>query len=229
MRTFERLRERYVRAKGATVGGCPIQTQPSPGSLELTLFKAQHPNLTVGSTSRFDCAEASDEQTHGLGIGFSPGGARCISKPGDGSPGRRTRCDACDALDLLQQGEYRRGHHILEMRAAEGDAVAITSLGMMYQNGWGVPVNYDRAMGFYQTAAHKGEPLALNQIGFMFLQGLGRPADPKSAWCWFEQTAERGLDKPAHHLAEMMAIGMQPVSCKGSGAKASADGDRRKD
>jgi TPR repeat protein len=129
------------------------------------------------------------------------------------------QCDTCDAIDLFLQGNFQRGRHILELRAAAGDVYALTGFGLMYQNGWGVPVDYDRAMGFYQTASRKGDLLALNQIGYLFLRGLGRKADPKSAWCSFEQAAESGFERSTQHLAEMMAAGLQPVSCKPSGAK----------
>ena len=135
-------------------------------------------------------------------------------------PADDAQCDACDALELLQNGDYRRGRHILEMRAAKGDVFAITGFGRMYQMGWGVPVDYDRAMGFYQKAAKQGDLMALNQIGYMVLNGLGRPADPKAAWCWFEEAAVAGYDRSAHHLAELMAAGVQPVSCKTQAAKA---------
>jgi len=139
-------------------------------------------------------------------------------------PADDAQCDTCDALELLANGDYRRGRHILELRAAKGDAFAVTGIGKIYQMGWGVPVDYDRAMGFYQAAAKQGDLTALNQIGFMTLKGLGRPADPKAAWCWFEQAAEAGYDRSAEHLAELMAAGMQPVSCKSSPAKVSNPG-----
>ncbi|MDB5445493.1 MAG: repeat subfamily [Phenylobacterium sp.] len=116
--------------------------------------------------------------------------AAALPAPPHASPNQATappaddaHCDTCDALQLMYQGDYRRGRHILEMRAATGDAFAVTGLGMMYQNGWGVPVDYARAMGSYQTAAHQGDLMALNQIGYLVLHGLGRPADPKAAWC----------------------------------------------
>lgn len=144
-------------------------------------------------------------------------------------PADDAQCDACDALELIEQGDYGRAHHILEMRAEQGDAFAVTELGRMSQHGWGVPVDYDRAMAFYQTAAHEGDAVALNQIGFMVLYGLGRPADPKQAWCWFEQAAEKGVDLSTHHLAELMAAGMQPISCKPAGAKLSDAADRRRE
>lgn len=144
-------------------------------------------------------------------------------------PADDAQCNTCDALELIDQGDYGRAHHILEMRAEQGDAYAVTVLGKMSQSGWGVPVDYDRAMAFYQTAAHEGDAVALNQIGFMVLNGLGRPADPKQAWCWFEQAAEKGVNLSTHHLAELMAAGMQPISCMPVGAKLSDAADRRRE
>ena len=138
-------------------------------------------------------------------------------------PADDAKCDTCDALQLFQEGDYRRGRHILELRAAKGDVSAVTGFGLMYQNGWGVPVDYGRAMGFYQNAAHQGDLLALNQIGYLTLHGLGTTADPKAAWCWFEQAAEGGFEKSAHHLAELMAAGMPPVSCKPSARRAASE------
>lgn len=138
------------------------------------------------------------------------------------NPADDAQCDTCDALELIKKADYARARRILEMRAEKGDAFAFTVLGRMSMSGWGVPVDYDRAMAFYQTGARKGDALALNQIGFMVLYGLGRPADPEAAWCWFEQAAEGGVDLSTYHLAELMAAGMQPISCKPSGAKLSA-------
>lgn len=148
--------------------------------------------------------------------------------PATAPPADDAQCDTCDALELIDRGEYGRAHHILEMRAEQGDAFAVTELGRMSQHGWGAPVDYDRAMALYQRAAHEGDAVALNQIGFLVLHGLGTPADPKRAWCWFEQAAERGVDLSTHHLAELMAAGMQPISCKPAGAKLSDAADRNR-
>ena len=127
-------------------------------------------------------------------------------------PDDDAKCTTCQGTALMEAGQYGRAMDIFQRRAAEGDAVAMANLGVMYQHGLGTPVDYDHAMRLYRQAAKKGQSMAMNQIGFMFLHGLGVKVDLDTAYCWFEWSSVQGNDRASGHIADLEAMGRQPPS-----------------
>ena len=62
---------------------------------------------------------------------------------------------------------------------------AQNNLGVMYENGEGVPMNYDEAMKWYRKAAELGNKDAPNNIGTMYMTGFGVLRDFVKAYMWF--------------------------------------------
>ena len=48
--------------------------------------------------------------------------------------------------------------------AEQGVGAAETDIGVLYQLGWGVPRNLDKAQEWYERAAAKGDPRAIRNL-----------------------------------------------------------------
>jgi TPR repeat protein len=66
---------------------------------------------------------------------------------------------------------------------------AMNSMGVMYQNGLGVIVDYPEALRWYKKAADLGNSSAMYNLGTMYEQGLGVEKDAAEARKWFDKAA----------------------------------------
>ena len=73
--------------------------------------------------------------------------------------------------------------------ADQGVAEAQTMLGLMYENGHGVPQDHKKAVRWYRKATEQGDAKAQSNLGFMYLKGLGLTQDDKEAVKWFGKAA----------------------------------------
>ena len=62
-------------------------------------------------------------------------------------PSDDRKCNTCDGVRLMEQGNYPRAMHIFQLRAAEGDGDAMNDIGWMYEHGLGVPPDGRQAAG----------------------------------------------------------------------------------
>jgi hypothetical protein len=72
-----------------------------------------------------------------------------------------------------------------EKLAGEGDARAMTELGLRYHEGRGVKQDYALAYGWYLKAMEKGDGDAFNNLGVLHRDGLGVPKNQKVAYLIF--------------------------------------------
>ena len=78
----------------------------------------------------------------------------------------------------------------MRIHAALRDAGAQFNLGVMYDNGEGVPQDYVEAMKWYHKAAEQGHAGAQFNLGLMYANGNGVPQDYAKAAKWFRLGAE---------------------------------------
>ena len=76
--------------------------------------------------------------------------------------------------------------------AETGDATAQNWLGVMYQNGKGVPQDDAEAVKWYHKAAEQGNSYAQYNLGVMYRNGKGVSQDNAEAVKWFRKAAEQG-------------------------------------
>ena len=69
--------------------------------------------------------------------------------------------------------------------AEQGDAGAQYNLGVMYDNGAGVPEDDAAAVRWYRLAAEQGLARAQNNLGVMYDNGAGVPEDDAEAVRWY--------------------------------------------
>jgi TPR repeat protein len=89
---------------------------------------------------------------------------------------------------------------VLHKQAAQGDAWAQHNLGVLYDNGRGVPQDYVKARGWYEKAAAQGNPWAQHSLGVLYDNGRGVPQDYVKARDWYEKAAAQGNPWAQHNL-----------------------------
>ena len=76
--------------------------------------------------------------------------------------------------------------------AAEGDAQAQCYLGVCYQTGQGVALDYQEAVRWFRRSAEQNDPVAQCYLGFCYQAGQGVPQEYGQAAKWFREAAEQG-------------------------------------
>ncbi|WP_374439920.1 tetratricopeptide repeat protein [Stella sp.] len=102
----------------------------------------------------------------------------------------RARFQLGRALDKAQRWDEAVQHY--RRAAEESYAPAQASLGLLYEDGRGVPEDPVTAMRWYRLAAIQSYPPADTAIGLLHLEGRGTRRDEREAARWFRQSAERG-------------------------------------
>jgi TPR repeat protein len=74
--------------------------------------------------------------------------------------------------------------------ARAGDRTALTSTGLLYNNGQGVSQDFAEARRWYEKAASAGEATAMVNLGVLYLNGQGVPQNVVEAQRWFERLRE---------------------------------------
>jgi len=96
--------------------------------------------------------------------------------------------------DWLFSQARTQGHSATEL----GSPRAYTNLGLLYQDGKGVPQSFPKALELFEKAANLGDSKGPRWAGIAYLKGLGTPADPVKASTCFALAASRG-DVTAHY------------------------------
>ena len=97
------------------------------------------------------------------------------------------------ALAAAEQGDYVTALRLWRSLAEQGDADAQYNLGVMYNNGDGVPRDYAEAMKWHRKAADQGNGNAQFNLGFMYDRGRGMPQSYIEAVKWYSLAANRGV------------------------------------
>src|SRR6476620_6260260 len=104
---------------------------------------------------------------------------------------------------VFQKGEYhaalKLAQPLAETEAAkwfrraadQGDTVALIYLGVMYNEGRGVPQDYAEAAKWYKLAAEQGDALAQYNLGLSYARGEGVTPDPVTAHMWLNLASAR--------------------------------------
>ena len=91
--------------------------------------------------------------------------------------------------------------------AERGDATAQYNLGVMYQDGQGVPQDDAEALKLFRLAADQGYAMAQCNLGMMYYFGEGVPPDYAEAVKWFRLAADQGCTVAQENLGFMYRDG----------------------
>ena len=91
------------------------------------------------------------------------------------------------------RADFSRARYWLLQAAAQRDAAAMVSLGLMSERGNGIEQDYRQARLWYEQAAASGSGQAQFMLGLIYHQGKGVPQDPAQARYWMSLAANRNV------------------------------------
>jgi hypothetical protein len=86
-------------------------------------------------------------------------------------------------MEARNRGDFAKALREWSSLAERGDARAQFHLGMLYENGDGIPVDYGKAREWYEKSAAQGEANAQFYLGLLSAFGRGGPLDLSQASC----------------------------------------------
>jgi len=95
-------------------------------------------------------------------------------------------------MDANNRGDYATALREWRPLAEQGDARAQFDLGLLYENGDGVPRDYAKAHQWYEKSAAQGGAKAQFYLGMQCAFGEGGPLDLVQAHMWFSLAAGNG-------------------------------------
>ena len=109
-----------------------------------------------------------------------------------------------------KSGDYVEAVKWYRLAAEQGFASAQFNLGIMYEQGKGVPENDAEAVKWFRGAAEQGHAAAQNNLGSMYGNGEGVPEDFIQAYKWWNLAAAQG-DEDANKNKEIVRQDMTPA------------------
>ena len=138
-----------------------------------------------------------------------------------GTAGVGHAADFDKGIAAFDKGDFAAALIEWKPLAKKGDADAQFNVGLLYEQGKGVPVdgnskamdyeiaaqNFVTALKWYTLAAAQGYAQAQTQLGAMYYNGQGVVQDYKTAMKWFTLAAEEGNGSAQYGLSIMHARG----------------------
>ncbi len=109
-----------------------------------------------------------------------------------------------------ERGDYAAELAIVRPLAEQGYPYAQFNLGVLYDNGYGMPEDNAQAMIWYRKAAEQGLPQAQVNLAIMYEEGEGVPADYVEAYLWYALADAQG-DSQAPQAKRDIAKKMTPA------------------
>ena len=128
-------------------------------------------------------------------------------------PGGQAQADTIDAgVTAFFDGDYAGARDAWRPLADAGDPVAQFNLGILHDQGKGVPADAEAAFEWYQSAAEQEDAAAAFNIALMYEAGDGVEPDMARAIDWHRTAAEGGDLMAQVRLAEIYedGLGVEP-------------------
>nr|WP_243237422.1 FRG domain-containing protein [Heliobacterium chlorum] len=94
---------------------------------------------------------------------------------------------------LLNNGEIKTGLLLVAELAKDGHVDSQRGLGIAYLTGeFGLKINYEDAVFWFEQAAKKNDPISLYNLGCMFYNGIGLEKNELKAFDYFLKSADFG-------------------------------------
>lgn len=124
-----------------------------------------------------------------------------------------------DAVLAYNKGDYVTALKLFRTLANNAVAAAQNNLGVLYENGKGVPQDYAEAAKWYRFAANQGSAIAQYNLGLLYAKGHGVPQDYVLAHMWFNlsvtqgnQVAKDDRDKAARFMTMAQIVKAQQLA-----------------
>ena len=126
-----------------------------------------------------------------------------------GGVGTSWGADYEKGLAAANSGDFETALREMKPLAEMGHAGAQFNLGLMYANGYGVPLDNKTAVKWYTLAAEQGHAKAQSTLGVMYYNGEGVSQDNVYAHMWWNIAASSGV-KDAIGNRDIIAKRMTP-------------------
>ena len=113
-------------------------------------------------------------------------------------------------MDARNRGDFAKAMREWQPLAEQGNAPAQFYLGLLYENGDGVPEDYKKAREWYEKSAAQGEANAQFYLGLMSAFGRGGPLDLVQAHMWYSLASASGHARAPLHRNDL-AKQMKPA------------------
>jgi len=120
------------------------------------------------------------------------------------------RADLEAGIAAARAGDYAAALREWRPLAEKGHRDAQFNLGLLYENGLGVPADGAEAVRWYRRAAEQNDRQAQAYLAEMYSQGLGVERDDREALHWYRTAAERG------HAASQYNVGLFYATGRGT-------------
>ena len=111
--------------------------------------------------------------------------------------------DVTKGQDAYNSGDYQTAIAEWQPLAESGDAEAQFGMGLLYANGFGVPLDDNEALKWYGLAAEQQHAYAQCNIAVMYANGWGVPQSDDEAFKWYSLAAEQGVIEAQNAVAKM--------------------------
>lgn len=106
-----------------------------------------------------------------------------------------------------QNGDYETAMRLWTPLAERGDVAAQNNIGLMYENGEGVPQDHYTAVKWYTLAAEQGFVTSQFKLASKYILGQGVQQSDTTAFKWCKLAAEQGLAIAQYNLGAMYGNG----------------------
>lgn len=113
-----------------------------------------------------------------------------------------------EAETAKDNGDFPTAVRIYTDLSNQGDRIAQLRLGLMYDEGHGVPKHYQQAVRWYSVAASQGDPEAPYYLGRIYQDGRGGSNNVARARQWYRIASQRENPRAAVNLGVMYAFGL---------------------
>ncbi|MDL2269871.1 sel1 repeat family protein [Desulfosarcina sp. OttesenSCG-928-A07] len=93
------------------------------------------------------------------------------------------------------------------MAAEKNDVDAMLNLGVLYEQGIGVPKNFTQALSWYEKSGNAGSADGNYRAGLCYETGLGTTANLSTAMKYFEKAAAKGFSPAQYKLGSFYLTG----------------------
>lgn len=115
--------------------------------------------------------------------------------------------DFAKGQQAYDSGDYETAIAEWQPLAEAGDADGQFGMGLLYANGFGVPLDDAEALRWYRLAAEQNHANAQCNLAVMHANGWGVPQNDDEAFKWYILAADQGITEAQLAIGKMYASG----------------------
>lgn len=104
--------------------------------------------------------------------------------------------------------DHKKAMRFLRHSVEKGNTASLSSIGTMYENGWGVRRDMEEAFRWYSCSAEAGQVLGYLNVGNAYYNGQVVNQNYDTAAFWWRKAAERGQAEAMINFALIYARGV---------------------